>query len=347
MYKDLSPLGGARMWFLVLWMAVVQVHGQGFDEASFYHKEKMKNKYDDDSYNPELMYEYEVERAEEYVVGHMSKPFALLSMICSYVMMRETILNGKSRAAAFNRLLGFLGLSTFILAFGSFLGPQFCTLQGFCIQLGWVATVLSTSALSFYCMWVVRCGWTDEEWEQMERKVFVFVWSYSFVAAGYLIPLQLYNSSVGVCYIQSTPPNCGGKIECIRGMNPVPHRLLTSFITAVGAFFCVTVGVISYWKLKEIKGSKLEAGDEDDIDEEEQRLNEELHDEMNALALSRQREEEMVGSRLSRSRDESMSALGREVMRRLQMDASNQSSRSLASSSVIQAADKKMIQRGM
>lgn len=189
------------------------------------------------------------------ITAYLPKPFALLSMICSYVIIREVVADHKlKKGGPIPRLLFSMAVADMIFSFAYFLGTwpappdsyhdlvgnvgsqAVCTFQGFCLQLGLVGSVLANTALSIYFLWVVLYGWSDNAVERMEPWVQGTVWVLALICAIYPIPMELYNSHMETCYIDSVPPECSGD-DCIRGSDPTIHHLVFAFLP----FACLVV----------------------------------------------------------------------------------------------------------
>ncbi|CAB9514554.1 expressed unknown protein [Seminavis robusta] len=186
--------------------------------------------------------DYSEERAK--IGAILPKPFALLSLICSYVMIREVIAEHRlKRGRPMLRMLLAMAMADIFYSFASFLGTWpapgdvehtmygnigsqgFCTFQAFVLHFGLMASVLSNAALSIYYLNVVVYRKTDRDLEKMEIYLQSFIWIVSLVLAIYPIPMELYNPDVDLCYLQSIPAFCSGD-DCIRGSDPfIPHMI--------------------------------------------------------------------------------------------------------------------------
>lgn len=202
--------------------------------------------------------DYWVERPEleATVKAYLPKPFAIASLVSSYVIIRE--ITKEATPTPIHHLLVCIAVGDILFSFAYFLGTWpappdteyynlvhnvgsvgFCTFQGFLMVLGLVASVLSNACLSTYYLLIVRYGWKDADLQRrLEPYVPAGIWVVSLAGAIYPIPLELYNSFSEFCMIQSIPPNCTGE-DCIRGSDPFPHIAFFALLP----FLCLFVSL--------------------------------------------------------------------------------------------------------
>ncbi|CAB9505950.1 expressed unknown protein [Seminavis robusta] len=192
----------------------------------------------------------------------LPKPFALLSVICSYVMIREVVEDQRSarhNGSPIKRVLLSMAIADVSFSIGYFLGtwpapPDMpdstimnygtvasCEFQGFIILLGYVASILGGAALSVYYLLVVRLGKSDRDLHRIERWVLPSIWIVALGWAIYPIPLDLYNFGLEVCFLESVPEICSGD-ECIRGSDTTFHQLALALLPILS--MCLSVGIM-------------------------------------------------------------------------------------------------------
>ncbi|CAB9514569.1 expressed unknown protein [Seminavis robusta] len=194
-------------------------------------------------------YDYYYTPLEVQLVTYLPKPFSLISLVCSYVIIREILcekkLRGRVGGTPINRMLMAMAIGDIFFSLAYFLGlwaaPQeasfglegqgtvgSCTFQGFLFQLGIMVSVMSSYSLSIFYILLVCRNWRDSDLEDWEYPIHGVIWLISLGLAIYPIPLELYNSNGPTCWVDSFPADCAGD-DCIRGPDPTLHQLaLTS-----------------------------------------------------------------------------------------------------------------------
>lgn len=182
------------------------------------------------------------------VLAYLPKPFALLSMVCSYAMIRELAFDQfvMKKGGPISRMLISVAVADVLFslawAMGTWAAPSdapeevglvgnvgtqaTCTMEGFLMTLGMLASQLSNAALSVYCLLVVRHAWRDRDLVKVEKAVQGTVWLVALASAVYPIFLDLYYIGTSICYVESNPPGCSD--NCIRGSDPTYHQLYQS-----------------------------------------------------------------------------------------------------------------------
>ena len=193
--------------------------------------------YDDDYFDP-----------HPWTTNILPKPFSILSMISSYVIIREVLKDHKAnstsnRAAASNggpvaRVLLAMSIIDIIFSFVYFLGTwpvpnmyentaefgnywyrgsiTFCNFQGFFIQFGQMAVPFYNTILALYYFLMIRRGWTDMQLRKTEWMCHGLVLLISLIASVIPLFLKYYNGSWYVCWIEPSPYYCEGE-DCERG----------------------------------------------------------------------------------------------------------------------------------
>jgi hypothetical protein len=194
------------------------------------------------------------------------KPSALLSIICSYVVIREVLKDEKSKTASkvIGRVLLSMSISDIVFSFAWFLstwptpkGDEYwylhqnsgntatCTIQGFLYQFGFVASPLFNMSLAIFYLLIVKYNYNEKRLSHLEKWVQGSIWTFTLVASIYPIPLGLYNNNWEICWLDSYPPDCkdswtygDDEADCIRGDNAWIHGL---FFLVFPSWFCLLV----------------------------------------------------------------------------------------------------------
>ena len=193
---------------------------------------------------------------EDYWPAYLTwiqKVFASLSIICSYVICRETLSDFKNQQSTYSRgrstssrggrpvklqqsigrILLQLSISDIIFSFAVFLGEwpapkdtlyihhaagnkQLCTFQAWMRALGYVASPMFSVALNAFYLLLIRWRWQDSQLSRLEKKVTIAIWVYALILSIIPIPLDAYNSDWDVCWIAPVPLDCVGD-ECTSG----------------------------------------------------------------------------------------------------------------------------------
>jgi hypothetical protein len=233
---------------------------------------------DDDVYYDDYVYG---ERSAK-LTSYLPKPFALLSMICSYVMIRELL--REPRRGAFlgfggtpiNRMLVGMAAADIIFSIAYFLGTWpspdnddglngkgnagTCIAQGFFITLGYVASYTSSSCLSVFYYLVVCRNFKDHDLGRWELWFHGSIWLVALGLAVYPIPLDLYHNSGPICWIESDPPGCQGD-ECVDGPPAGVHKIVMTALPFCFCFgsCCIMVAIMSKVRAVENKASRYMA----------------------------------------------------------------------------------------
>lgn len=184
---------------------------------------------------------------ESILDAYLAKPFALLSILCSYVMCREVILDQKARKGGpIPRMLMSVAVADILLSLAWFLGSWMvpsqyehivgsvgnqgtCTFQGMLTMMGLVGGLLSNVCLSVYYLLVVKYGWKDSDLMQREKWSLCSIWLVTIALTIYPIPLEMYNLVEHMCSLESYPKGCQGD-ECIRGGNAKLQQTLFAIL---------------------------------------------------------------------------------------------------------------------
>lgn len=180
-------------------------------------------------------------------MGNIQKPFAALSIICSYVICREIVSDLKTRnnrhslrhhqrilQKSIARALLNVSIGDIIFSFAVFLGqwpiPKgipwmsraagnqlTCNFQGWMRALGYIASPMFSVALNVFSLLLIRYQWTNSKLAKLERKVTIFIWTYSLVLSIIPIPMKAYNADYDVCWLAPSPLACEGE-DCTRGL---------------------------------------------------------------------------------------------------------------------------------
>ena len=224
----------------------------------------------DDDYDPQIA----------NVAAYLPKPFAFISMVCSYVMVREIVADHRRQHTAtdgatgggdpIKRMLLSNAVADFMFSSAYFLttwpSPHdtswgitgnvgnilTCTFQGFFIQFGFVASVLFSSGLSIFYLLTIQFGWRSHDLEKIEKIVQGAMWVVALAAAIYPIPLELYNNNYEICWLDSSPGYCSGE-DCIRGSNPRPHQLAFVIFPWTCLTVVLAVMVRLFWTVRQIE----------------------------------------------------------------------------------------------
>lgn len=175
------------------------------------------------------------------------KPSALVSIVCSYVVIREVLKDHKklppssshhgcrtansssksTASKAIGKILLSMSVSDIIYSLAWFLstwpspkGDEYwylyqnvgttatCTFQGFLYQFGFVASPLFNMNLAVFYLLIVKYNFTENRLKQLEKWVHGIIWLFVLIASLYPIPLQLYNNNWEFCWFDSYPPDC-------------------------------------------------------------------------------------------------------------------------------------------
>ncbi|CAB9515367.1 expressed unknown protein [Seminavis robusta] len=215
----------------------------------------------DDYYEDDDYYDLDFTPRQANIMAYLPKPFSLLSLMCSYVIIREILcekkIRGRVGGTPLNRMLMAMAIGDIIFSLAYFIGvwaaPQeaayglegqgsvgSCTFQGFLVQLGLMLSVLSSTSLSFFYLLLVGRNWRDSDLEAWEFPIHGVIWLIALGLAIYPLPLQLYNSAGEVCWIESVPPSCSGD-DCMRGPDPWFHQV----IGLVLPFVCLLLSLLN------------------------------------------------------------------------------------------------------
>lgn len=212
------------------------------------------------------------------VSAYLPKPFACISMVCSFVMVREIIADHRQPNAAavsngdpIKRMLLSNAVADLLFSLAYFLttwpsphddvtwgitgnigNTLTCTIQGFILQLGFVASVIFSAGLSIFYFLTIQFGWKMHHLEKIEKVVQSFIWLTALAAAVYPIPIELYNNNYDVCWLDSYPGDCSGD-DCIRGSNPRPHQL--AFVILPWSCMALVLAVMMqlFWTVRQIE----------------------------------------------------------------------------------------------
>ncbi|CAB9519793.1 expressed unknown protein [Seminavis robusta] len=208
----------------------------------------------------------------------LPKPFALLSIFCSYVMIREIVAEHRlKKGRPVLRMLLAMAVADIFYSFAYFLGTWpappdvehnmygnvgsqgFCTFQGFIMSLGIQASVLSNAALSIYYLNIIIYRKTDRDLEKTEIYLQSLIWILAFVLAIYPIPLELYNPETDLCTLQSAPRDCSGE-DCIRGSDPLIHLIIAMAPPLVCLLVSMSIMVVITMNVRKLENKSRKYG---------------------------------------------------------------------------------------
>jgi hypothetical protein len=125
-----------------------------------------------------------------------------------------------------------------------------CTLQGFIIQLGYVASPLFNVTMALFFLLRIRYRWTDSRLRRMEPWIQASIWIFALGCAIYPIPLGMYNNAWEICWIESYPMDCqdshrygteANSNPCTRGDNAWIHALSFQVFPPWICVFCALI----------------------------------------------------------------------------------------------------------
>jgi len=197
------------------------------------------------------------------VLPKIAAAFSILgSVIIAYEVFLE---HRKGMQSPKSRILAGLSLADIIVSFGWFLStwpaPEettdyvwgargttgTCTLQGFLVQLGHVATPMYNLVLAWFYLLMVRYNWSDARLRKSERWVHAVIWLISLVSSIYPLFWKMYNNAWQICWLEPYPSYClnsyehGADATCTRGDNANLHAL---FFTIFPVWPCIIGSMI-------------------------------------------------------------------------------------------------------
>jgi len=182
----------------------------------------------------DTIYVYSKQEIAMAIVPKFGAALSLLGSMCIIAEVWQDHMRVRG-ARAVSRILLSMSISDIFFSVGWFLttwpipyGLPFawgaagntstCAFQGFIIQIGWMATPLFNIAMAVFYLLMIKYSWTDEKLKPLEPWVHGCIWGVAWGTAIMCIPLQLLNSNLYVCWIDSYPYGCEGD-DCIRGKN--------------------------------------------------------------------------------------------------------------------------------
>jgi carbonic anhydrase len=139
--------------------------------------------------------------------AYLPKPFTLLSMFSSYVLLREVVFDQRhNRGKPISRVLLSMSVADIIFSFAYFLGTWpappdtlyiwkentgsqgFCTFQAVLFQFGLMASPFFNVLLAVFYLMIIRYRWTDSQLRKSEPWAHGSIWSVSLVLALFPIP---------------------------------------------------------------------------------------------------------------------------------------------------------------
>jgi len=178
-----------------------------------------------------------------------------MSLICSYVLIREVLVDLKSNRARMSKPLSrallamsiadiFFSIPWFLTTWPAPAELDYivwnvgntatCTFQGVFFQFGLAASPLFSMTLSFFSLLMVRYQWTDHHFAKIESWIHAAIWTCAAALAIFPIPLNSYNNGINLCWIESYPYGCkdsatyGDEADCTRGDNAWIYALTLS-----------------------------------------------------------------------------------------------------------------------
>ena len=220
-----------------------------------------------------------VQTKNVYLIALVPKPSALLSLMGSYCVVREIvfdIFDAKRRGIRtkpISRVLLCMSSCDLFVSLGFFLstwpapkqldyiwgnvGSQgFCTFQGFIFQFGYVATMMWSGTLAIFYLLILRYGWSDTKLAKIEKWFHLVNWTFVAGAAIFPLPLEMYNNTEGICWIEAYPYGC--TTDCVRGINAWIYQLTFKLFPGWACFFLV-VGIMAaiYRKVRQLENTNL------------------------------------------------------------------------------------------
>lgn len=188
---------------------------------------------------------------------------AVLSIIGSYVILREV--SSTRLGSAISTMLSSLSLADIIFstAFGlsTWASPSHleyirgnigttlsCTMQGFAIELGGKASLLSNASLAILYLLRIRYHWNDEKLNALSIRLQILSWGLSLALAASLLPFRLYNNGYQICTIAPDPINCkdsyhfGDEANCEHGDYA---WIVSPIIILLPTWICIIVSSVS------------------------------------------------------------------------------------------------------
>lgn len=133
-----------------------------------------------------------------------------------------------------------------------------CTLQGFLIQFGLVASPLFAFVLSLFYLLIIKYRWTDARLHRLEPWVHGVIWVFTLAVSVFPIKLQLYNNAHDICWLESYPEGCkdswtyGDESTCTRGDNAWIYALTVSIFPT---WVCLTgTMIIMFFIYRAVRG---------------------------------------------------------------------------------------------
>lgn len=163
-----------------------------------------------------------------------------------------------------------LGMSTFVSPEEnenlewSFGNVQSCEVQGFFVQLGFVASSLFCGVLAMFYYLTISYRWSDDRLQCLECWVYPIMWIFSLAVSIFPITLGLYNSAWGICWIASAPEGCkdsfnyGDDANCTRGGNAwIYSAVFSIFPSWICLVIYLVVMILLYCVVRDIELRQL------------------------------------------------------------------------------------------
>lgn len=216
---------------------------------------------------------------------------AAISIVASYVMIRETYLalrqkashndnNVRSSNACRPLLRIVLAMSVadiiyslpFVvttwaapaymdtpLLWGNVGNDATCTTEAFLLQLGMQSAPLFNFLQGFYSLLLVRYNWTSARLDALEPWIHACVWCYALAVSVFPLFFDLYNNNIVVCYIGSYPIGCKdsftfGESDCERGDNAWLYAMAFVYFPLWPCILGSAICmVLIYWKVRNLE----------------------------------------------------------------------------------------------
>ncbi|CAB9514897.1 expressed unknown protein [Seminavis robusta] len=133
---------------------------------------------------------------------------ALSSMLASGLIIAEVLQDGQQRGAV-SRVLLSMSAGDILFSLGWFLASWAqhlswsCVFQGFIIQLGYMASLLSNASLAMVYLLMIQYNWPQGRIQTKIPRMMLYLWSFCLVTALVPLALDMYRFTSPVCWIGS------------------------------------------------------------------------------------------------------------------------------------------------
>lgn len=218
-----------------------------------------------------------LEDVADVIVALVPKVPALLSLISSFILIRECAAdlkfskirtygrsNGGVSSPPLVRTLLAMGVADLFFSFPWFMttwmvpssidgdwlmnvgNAATCTLQGTIATFGIVSVPLFNVMFTFFSLLMVRYEWRDYHLAKLEPWLHAILWSMAAAIAVFPIPLKMYNFTDSICWIAAYPYDCknssyGEEATCTHGDNAWIYAIV---FTVFPAWLCFVISVV-------------------------------------------------------------------------------------------------------